>query len=292
MSHIQVDNKAFASRYNREPFMFRHGLADHPLLQLSRIFELAMRHPRDEILHWDGSIPVSANIDIASNTYALSVSLEDAIRNVETTGSYVLIRNAQQDPALGRLVDEVLDEVKQRTDSLDPGMCDRIAYIFVASPHSVTPYHMDRDINFLFQIQGNKRIHVCDPLDRSVLTETGLESLFADWNAPRPAYRPEFKEKARTFDLAPGLGVHQPFTAPHWVQNENNVSVSISMTFRSRSTERKAAVHVLNHRLRRLGMSPRSYGQSRAIDSLKYTALSGYRKLKSLTSGSTVARLL
>src|SRR5262245_4405697 len=181
MSFLEVDERTFTSRYNREPFMFRHSLADHPLLQLSSIFDLAMRHPRQEILHWDGSIPVSANIDIASKTHAVPISLEDAIRNVETTGSYVLIRNAQWDPALGRLVDEVLDEIQQRTETLDPGMCDRIAYIFVASPHSITPYHMDRDINFLFQIQGSKRINVCDPFDRSVLPEAGLETLFADW---------------------------------------------------------------------------------------------------------------
>jgi hypothetical protein len=282
MSYIELGESTFASRYNKTPFLFKHHLAAHPLLSLSSIFDLAKRHPRAEILHWDGSIPVTANIDVASKTHAVSVSLDDAIRNVETAGSYVLIRNAQLDPAIGLLVNEVLDEIQRSTEPIDPGMCDRIAYIFVAAPRSITPYHMDRDINFLFQIQGSKQIYVCDPSDRSVLPEQGLETLFGDWGARRPEYKPEYAARARLFELEPGTGVHQPFTAPHWVQNHDNVSVSISMTFRSGSAHRQAGVHVFNHALRRFGVTPTPFGRNRTLDSVKYQALQRYRAVRKL----------
>jgi hypothetical protein len=283
MALLEINEATFRSHYNREPFMFRHHLAQHPLLSLSGVFDLAKRHPREEILHWDGSIPVSANIDSAAETHAVRVSLEDAIRNVETAGSYVLIRNAQLDPECGKLVDEVMKELQRLTEPIDPGMCDRFAYIFVAAPGAVTPYHMDRDINFLLQIQGNKRIHVWNARDRSVLPEAGLETLFGDWTARRPEYKPEFQSKAHVFELEPGLGVHQPFTSPHWVQNHDNVSVSIAMTFRSKAAHRQAGVHVFNYVTRRqLGITPTPFGQSQVLDTLKYGALTGYRKLKSV----------
>ena len=93
MSLLEIDQSTFPSVYNREPFLFHHHLAEHPLLRLSSVFELAKRHPREEILHWDGSIPVSANIDVASRTHAVPISLEDAIRNVETAGRDVRYRS-------------------------------------------------------------------------------------------------------------------------------------------------------------------------------------------------------
>ena len=282
MSYTDLDKPTFARLYNKTPFMFQHQLAVHPLLSLSSVLDLAQRHARAEVLHWDGSIPVTADIDVASKTHTARLSLEDAIDNIETAGSYVLIRNAQLDPAVGALVNEVLDEIQRLTEPMDSGMCDRIAYIFIASPGSVTPYHMDRDINFLFQIQGKKRIYVCDPMDRSVLPEEGLETLFADWTARRPEYKPEYADKARIFELEPGNGVHQPFTAPHWIQNYDNVSVSISMTFRSSGSHRKAGVHVFNHALRRVGVTPMPFGRNRILDSLKYQTLEQYRAAKSL----------
>jgi len=61
-------------------------------------------------------------------------------------------------------------------------MCEREAAIFVTSPGSVTPYHMDKEINFLLQIRGTKTISVFSASDREVLSES-------NWKGTLPARR-------------------------------------------------------------------------------------------------------
>lgn len=280
MRWLELDEATFRDYYNRKPFLFRHRLAEHPLLQLPRLFELALRHPREEVLHWRGNIPVDADIDHAQENHGAGLRLEDSIANIAASGSYVLIRNAQLDPAYGGLLGDILGEIEPLFRPLDSQMDDRVAYVFIAAPGSITPYHMDRDINFLFQLHGNKRVHVWDPWDREVLSETGLETLFARYDAPRPAFKEEYQGRAQVFELKPGLGVHQPFTAPHLVKNDDNVSASISATFRSQAARRKAGVHLVNHGLRRIGLEPTPYGTSPVRDSVKFAALRAYRFAK------------
>jgi hypothetical protein len=38
---------------------------------------------------------------------------------------------------------------------------------------------------------------------------------------------------ADQFTLAPGMGVHIPTNTLHWVQNGNNVSISVSINYHS-----------------------------------------------------------
>jgi hypothetical protein len=279
---VRVEPNVLAKNFNRCAFAFKHDLVSHPLLQVGALYELARRIPQDETLHWRGDISVAANIDTASQTHATGVSLKDTFDRIENAGSYVLIRNAQLDPAFARLTNEILDEVATLTEPFDPGMCQRIAYVFIASPGSVTPYHMDRDINFHFNVRGTKRISIWDPFDREVLPETGLESLFSDWKAPRPPYKAEYECRAKSFELGPGDGVHHPFTAPHAVRYGSEVAISFTVTFNTRSTMRRAGVHLVNRALRRAGLEPTPCGGSRARDELKFGALTLFRRAKSL----------
>src|SRR5260221_358684 len=59
------------------------------------------------------------------------------------------------------------------------------------------------------------------------------------------------------FLLSPGVGVYVPSFAPHWVKNGAEPSLSLSITFRSRASERREWVSELNARLRRWKLSPR-----------------------------------
>jgi hypothetical protein len=278
---IRVDEQILRENFNRSPFTFKHDLTSEPRLQLGSLYELATRIPSKEVSHWSGKITVDSDIDIAPQSHRTNFSLRETFHNIETAGSYILIRNAQFDPGFNQLLNEILDEVMVVTDPLDPGMCQRIAYVFVASPGSTTPYHMDRDINFHFNVRGTKAISIWDPFDREVLPETGLESLFARFDAPRPPYKPEYEPRAQTFELGPGDGVHHPFTAPHAVRYGNEVAISFTVTFNTRSTNRRAALHFINHKLRRMGALPSPVGRSPMRDELKYATLAMYRRAKS-----------
>jgi hypothetical protein len=144
---------------------------------------------------------------------------------------------------------------------------------------------MDREINFLLQVEGDKDYSVWDSTDRSVLTEEGLERLFARQRLRRPGYREEYRPKAHRYQLRAGTGVHQPFAAPHLAINGNSVSVAFAATYRTAATHRRAAVHRFNHGLRQLGVRPAPWGTSNLKDSIKYGAVEGFRRARAALRG-------
>ena len=77
------------------------------------------------------------------------------------------------------------------------------ATILIASPNRVTPYHFDWDCNFLAQIRGNKKLHVFNDTDRTLLTQVELERFCAgDINSG--IYQPAREKDAAVSSSKPG----------------------------------------------------------------------------------------
>jgi hypothetical protein len=112
---------------------------------------------------------------------------------------------------------------------------------------------------------------VFDQNDRDVLPEAEVERFWAvDTNAA--LYKPEFQDRATPFRLAPGNGVHIPVNAPHWVRNDDNVSISLSVNFMWKDSDR-ANIYYANYLMRKLGMNPRPPRHSRFSDAAKNAAM-------------------
>jgi hypothetical protein len=140
--------------------------------------------------------------------------------------------------------------------------------VFMASPGVTTPYHIDHESNFLFQIQGAKDVSLHNPNERDIVPDDQLERFYCgDFEAAQ--YRKELQNRGTVFRLVPGAVVHQPPLAPHWVQNGDNVSVSVSIGFCLRPLDRRARVYQVNHYLRRFGWQPTPPGRSKLRDALK-----------------------
>jgi hypothetical protein len=153
-------------------------------------------------------------------------------------------------------------------------MCQREAFLFVSSHEAVTPYHFDPEHNFLLQIRGRKTLHIWDAANRLVMPEAALDNYYAHVSSNRDQpYRDDFLASAWVLPLNAGQGAHFPLHAPHWVKTESDVSVSLSITFRSRMSRNCEAVHTTNGHLRRLGIVPPVPGTSRFWD---MTARVGY----------------
>jgi len=45
-SWLEIDPPRFRERFDREPFLVRHRLVEHPLFSLPRLVELARTYPR------------------------------------------------------------------------------------------------------------------------------------------------------------------------------------------------------------------------------------------------------
>ena len=274
---LEFDPGVVVDSYNRRPFIVQHQLAKHPLLKLESLFALCRRLPRDSVQFRRGAIPGNANFDTSYDRYRDGLLLEETLEHFEELKAYICIYNPERDPTYRPLVEGLLADVAGAIADIDPVMTWFSSYIFISTSGAVTPYHMDREMNFLLQVRGDKDVLLWDPSDPEILSEADKDHLlfaFASW---RPVYQPSFEAKAMHFEMHPGLGVHHPFIAPHRVHTLDGLSISLALTFRTLKSDMLTRAHSFNEMLRRLGMSPHAVGESDAMDHAKAVASDAVR---------------
>lgn len=268
---LEIDAAQFGSNFSRTPFGVRHQLAGHQLLSVESIAELADELPLTSVEHNKGDIPTlvgDAEVDRVDATPG------EIARTVETNNSWMVLKRIEQVPRYHELLDEALDEVLPFVSGREGGMNLREGFIFLSAPNSTTPAHTDHEHNFLLQVRGTKDMNVGRFNDLET-EQLHIEKMFAGKrNMDRMPDSPTL------FALRPGDGIYVPPNAPHWVKNGPEVSVSLSITFRTPVTERGAIVHAVNRRLRKLRISPRPPGEHLATDKAKFALHRGVKTLR------------
>lgn len=261
---LQIDADRFVDVLGKTSMAVEHGLAGHELLTLDAVARLAQTLPEASIEHNLGDIPlVAADGQVRS----LHDSPEDIVRTIEANGSWMVLKNVEQDPAYRALLDELLDQVKPLVGDREGGMQQREAFIFVSAPGSVTPSHVDPEHNFLLQIRGSKQMNVGTFADRSA--EQGeLERVYTGGHRNIA----QMPDEVIAYDMEPGDGVYVRPDAPHFVVNGPEASISLSITWRTPTTRRTARVHRINGRLRRLRIDAQAPGHHTGRDRLKEAA--------------------
>ncbi len=269
--------------YNRAPFLISHRLADHPDFSLERLLGLCRLLPSRRILFRVADIPGDAELDTSYDRYKLGLTLSDVIDHFEDRHAYICINNPELDPDYRPIIEGLLAEIAAQVDPLDPVMTWYSTYVFISARDATTPYHMDREMNFLLQIRGAKTVHLWDPADSEVMTDAQKDLLLA-YVGGRPPYKPSIESKASVFELRPGLGVHHPFIAPHRVHTGSELSISLAITFRTRRSDTWTDAHAFNARMRRLGLRPGPVGRAAWADHAKATATQAWRYTRRMLS--------
>jgi hypothetical protein len=274
-----ADSPAFRDQFNREPFAFTHQLADHPLFDLPRLATLAQTliEKGPENVRWQVSdAGVDEKWNVPSKGQGEGVS--EAIANLDRSGSWVLLYRVQNDPEYKAMLDSIMAELETVTGrTLGPDVTWKDAYIFMASPHAVTPYHIDHESTFLFQIHGHRLANIWNPDDRSVLTDTEIEDYY-NGNVSAADYREENQSKAHVFEMAQGTGVHHPVRSPHWFKNGETYSIALGVHFCLREYDKEARIYQVNGWLRRFGLRPKPPGRSRWSDRAKMSIVGLFAK--------------
>jgi hypothetical protein len=245
----------------------RHALQEHPLLQLPQLIELCARLGR--VRYHDDRARAGTDFSSAPQTHPVHRPAVDIISDIENAHAWLALHNIQEDAQYRVLVNEVLDSVRPMIEAKDPGMHARAGWVFVTSPHAVTPYHMDHEHNFFLQIRGSKTAHVFPPTDRGIVSERCLELFHHEWSRELVTYDEAFERRATVFELTPGMGGYLPQTAPHWVKNGPEVSITVSFTYHTEAMRARELLHKANYKLRKLGLQPSPVGQSALRDALK-----------------------
>jgi hypothetical protein len=265
----------FAAKFNRSDFLFDHGLAGHPLFELSSLLGLAERIPKyKDFVYWqNGRVKVN---DRWEANPAARLSLADTINGIARNDSLVILKHAEQDPIYGPMLQEILQRI---FSFVSPAAQDDVilgeSLIFINSPLRTTAYHLDLESNFLLQIAGTKFVHVHDCADKTITPHEELENhCGGDYNGAK--FKAARSNDAHDYRLTPGHGVHFPSTAPHWVENGEEVSISININFDLKSIHRRMKpVYSMNRLIRRMGLNPTPPGVSPLRDGIKRRASVG-----------------
>ena len=288
---LEIDSQVFKANFPSFGFKVRHHLCDRPEFQLPRLVDLARRLPEKNVEYYTGKVGV--NQDPKSHPRN-GLSVAETVRRIEECGSWMVLKNVEQEQEYGRVLREVLEQLYEECGGSLRRFHREEAFIFISSPGSITPYHLDEEHNFLCQIRGSKQVSMWDPRDRTVLPEPQIEYMLQVWHGNdyhrNMPYRDEFQQAATVFDLRPGEALHFPVGAPHWVKNGPEVSVSFSVTFRSEMSERQAIVYFVNRKLRSFGIEPYPPGASETRDKAKYRAFQITRRIGNVVGGSWLKR--
>lgn len=266
---IHADPKTFQERFNRKTFEVRHTLSQHPAFKIPALVELAGRMLRTNprYIHCDTETKLGVGDGGAARENKF-LDVINVMERIENAGAWLILYHAESDPMYREVFDHGLADIKRAIGhDIENDIMEQEIIIFVTSPNRITHYHIDKNVNFLLQVHGSKTIHVFDRYDREVLTEEEIER---NWtvNDKAPPYREHLQNHATTFHLQPGTGCHIPINAPHWLKNDNNISVSLSVNFTYKD-RCLASVHRANYFLRRAGLNPTPPGISPLKDKLK-----------------------
>jgi len=286
---IELDPPVVRNSYNRAGFLVKHRLAQHELFDLPALFALCRRMDPKRVGCRVGKVPIDTEFDTSVPRYNGGLSLNDLTERLEELEGYIVISNPEYDPQYRPVIEALLAEIGLQIRAQDPHVTWYATYVFISARGAVTPYHMDREMNFLLQIRGTKTVFLWDPQDDEIMTPEQRDKLLA-YDGDRPTYKPSFEAKAAKFDLAPGLGVHHPFIAPHLVYTGPALSVSLAMTFRTHTSDVWTDAHRVNQRLRQMGLQPSAVRRHALVDEAKAALLHAYRHAKNLTHASRQAR--
>jgi hypothetical protein len=260
-----------------------HSLSDHPLLQIEALVELGKRQEARKLVRTHSAdATAGTSFADAPNVAPNKAGAVATLEGIANARAWMSLLNVQADPIYRAFIDEILDEVKPIVEHKDPGMCYRAGWIFVSSPNTVTPFHMDHEHNFIMQIRGTKRLHVWDQFDRTVITERAQELFHDAHSRELVKWDERFRDRALVYDLKPGLGGYMPSTAPHMVENGPEPSITISFTYYTDATRERELVYRGNARLRRLGIEPTPVGASPNRDRVKAAVLSRFTTAKNM----------
>jgi len=271
---------------DKEPFKFHHNLMGHPALSLENLSRVLPTLPQQQVMYSKGLLDIGADFESTFRKKPQDRSLAETIESIRTSDSYIMVRSPEVDPSFADLYQDLLKEVSALMKQRGVGDMPVGAqlYLFIASPNSITPFHIDRYSTFLMQFRGSKAVTVAHPWDDQVVSQADREAYVIRQNTKLP-WTPQVDQLSTTFEFSPGEALHIPFVAGHHVRNgAEDVSISMSIIFNTdqsiRWRDALSFNHVLRKQLQRVGMQPAKVGQSAWRDALKSNLWHRYLKVR------------
>jgi hypothetical protein len=274
-----LEQLPFGGAFPEQPAQFIHSLHDDARLTLEAIADLADRLPRESVICDTSTQPLLA--PQGGPPRGTLARPGDVIRNIEDANAWLTLLNIEADPAYAELMNTMLDTLEPGMRERQGRMRNRVGFIFVSSPNSVTPAHFDIEHSLLMQVSGTKAVS----FGHFETAEARQREIERYWDGSHGRIEDLPRELA-LFPLTPGRGVYIPPVEPHWVHNGPAISTSVTLTYFTAATERENMIEAFNARLRPLHLSPRPAGRSVPVDVAKVAAMRAMGLARQMRSGA------
>jgi len=256
----------------------RHRMADHYLLKPEQLIELSRRlEQRGRIRTHTSTATADTPFNHAPEMHPNCASAAETLEHIQEAKAWLSLLNVQTDSTYRQLIDEVMDGIRPFVEAKDPNMSYRGGWIFVSSPKTITPFHFDKEHNFILQIRGRKTVYVWEPDDYLVVSQRALDRFHARHERDLIAWKEEFRARAHRFEFGPGDGAYMPATAPHLVEVGEEPSVTMSFTYYTDSTRRRSTLHYARGRLAEHGINLPEVGKYSLLDEMVYQSANPIR---------------
>jgi|GEM_PF-5835142 len=215
--------------WKRAPYAFTESMIDieTDALSLDWAQDLLQEIPDDDLVYRTASGGISERMERLPVSCELKSSLVNTLRCA--TRSLMIHRADHYDRRLKGIIDRYVENIASGLNVPSSALKDRSASVFLSSPNAISPFHTDREQNFLVHLQGNKTVHVL-PRWRSPAGEL-FEAFLRRRKGIHEEFRQAFTDRASTFELDPGSTLYLPRLFAHWVENGDTVSQSLSINF-------------------------------------------------------------
>jgi JmjC domain len=257
---------ALVDAFPDEAIGFVHGLHHDERLSLASIADLADRLPRTSVIYDSAAQPLL--VPEGGPPRGALAQPGDVIRNLRTANAWLTLLHADADPVMAQIMNTHLDRLEERIAATQGPMRNRVAFVFVSSPNSVTPVHFDIEHSLLMQVTGTKTVSI----GRYATDAVARREVERYWDGSCGRIE-DLPEEVASFTLTPGRGVYIPPGTPHWVRNGPDVSASVTLTYFTVATVRENRIQDFNSLMRRTHLSPRPPGSSRLVDTGKVCAM-------------------
>ena len=242
----------FEASYPEGPHKLDHDLISHPLLELETLAQLAEALPSSSTEYNRGDLPIG----VAHKPDTPTAAIGETIRQIDTSNSWAVLKNIEQEPQYQGLLHELLAEMRSTIEPATGRMIAPQGFIFISSPDAVTPYHFDPEHNILLQLRGSKAVTIF-PAGDARFAPDAVHEAYHTGGARELRWQDGFAEYGMRFDLEAGDALYVPVMAPHHVRNGPSHSISLSITWRSEWSYAEADARAFNSLLRRIGMQPK-----------------------------------
>ncbi len=174
----------------------------------------------------------------------------EAIEAIKKGRLWLNIRHCQDfDPRYKAVLDQLFEEFESHVPGLNT--YKRNMGILITSPKCQTLYHFDLPGQHLWQIKGRKKVYIY-PNSEPFLTDADRQNVIMKETREEFAFEPWYDDHAEIYHLEPGQMAYWPLHAPHRVENEDCLNISLTLEHWDTEVRNAYAVHYGNGVLKRL----------------------------------------